>query len=84
VAGEQVDRVADRFGGRREGRAHRSKGFHSGANRAAGSDGAGAEEQLRAPALGRGAAVSLGRCRGGEGGLGVWSERPVHAEALGG
>jgi hypothetical protein len=49
VAAEQAGRVADRFGGRREGRAHRSGGFNGGANQAVGSDGGGAEEQLRAP-----------------------------------
>jgi hypothetical protein len=32
--------------------AHRSRGFHSGANRVAGSDGGGVEEQARAPASG--------------------------------
>jgi hypothetical protein len=42
--------VTDRFGVRREGRAHRSGGFHSGANWVVGSDGGGAEEQPRAPA----------------------------------
>jgi hypothetical protein len=41
VAGEQEGRVADRFGGRRVGRAHRSGGFHGGANRASGSNGGG-------------------------------------------
>jgi hypothetical protein len=51
VAGEQADKVADRICGRREGRAHRNRGFH-GVNRAAGSDGGGAEEQLRASARG--------------------------------
>jgi hypothetical protein len=50
VAGEQAGRVADRFGSQREGRAHRSGGFHDGANRAAGSNCGGAEEHLRAPA----------------------------------
>jgi hypothetical protein len=44
VAGEQASRVADRIGGRREGRAHQSRGFHGGANRPVGSDGGGAEE----------------------------------------
>jgi hypothetical protein len=44
VAGEQASRVANRFGGRREGRAHRSGGFHGDTNRAAGSDGGGVEE----------------------------------------
>jgi hypothetical protein len=51
VAGEQADKAADRICGRREGRAHRSRGFH-GVNRAAGSNGGGAEEQLRASARG--------------------------------
>jgi hypothetical protein len=50
VAGEQAGRVADRIGGRRDGRAHRSRGFHGGINRAVGSDGGGAEEQPRVPA----------------------------------
>jgi hypothetical protein len=49
VAGEQAGRVADRFGSRREGRAHWSEGFDGSANRTAGSDGGGAEEQPRAP-----------------------------------
>jgi hypothetical protein len=49
VAGEQAGRVADWFGGHREGRADRSGGFHGGANRVAGSDGGVAEEQPRAP-----------------------------------
>jgi hypothetical protein len=68
VVGEQADRVVDQFGGRREGRAHRSGGFHDGANRAVGSDGGGAEEQPRAPAR-RSRELptlvrSLGWCRG--------------------
>jgi hypothetical protein len=50
IAGEQADRVADRFGSRREGRAHRSGGFHGGENRAAGSDSGGGEDELRVPA----------------------------------
>jgi hypothetical protein len=52
VAGEQAGRVADRIGDRREGRAHRSRVFYSGANRVAGSDSGGAEEQPRALARG--------------------------------
>jgi hypothetical protein len=48
VVGEQADGVTDRFGGRREGRAHWSGGFHNYVNRAARSDAGGAEEQPRA------------------------------------
>jgi hypothetical protein len=38
------------LGGFRGEGAHRSRGFHSGANRPVGCDGGGAEEQPRAPA----------------------------------
>jgi hypothetical protein len=44
VVGEQASGVIDRFVGRREGRAHRSGGFHGGANRAVGSNGGGVVE----------------------------------------
>jgi hypothetical protein len=49
VVGEQAYGVTDRFGSWREGRAHRSRGFHGGTNRVVGSDGGGVEEQMRAP-----------------------------------
>jgi hypothetical protein len=68
VVREQASRVVDRIGGRREGMAHWSRGFHSGANQVAGSDSGGADEQLRAPARGlRELSASVrraGRCRG--------------------
>jgi hypothetical protein len=75
VAGEQAGWVADRFGGRREGRAHQKGGFHGGANRAEGSDDGGVEEQPRASARrSRELPVSVrssGRCRGVWRGTGV-------------
>jgi hypothetical protein len=48
VAREQAGGVTDRFGSRREGRAHQSGGFHGSANQAAGSDSGGAEEAMGA------------------------------------
>jgi hypothetical protein len=48
VPREKADRVVDRFGGWREGRAYQSGGFHGGANWVMWSDGGGAEEQPRA------------------------------------
>jgi hypothetical protein len=65
VIGEQAGGVTDRFGGRREGRAHRSERFHGG----------GAEEQPRASPRGSrelpASVQSSGRCQGVRRGTGV-------------
>jgi hypothetical protein len=67
--------VPDWIGGRREGRAHRSRVFHGSANRAVESDSGGAEEQLRAPARGSrdllASVRSSGRCQEVQWGIGV-------------